>query len=314
MPRSLALELLARLEALGTLHVTLTGGEPTLHADLEEILWEARRRDLVIKLATNGTRITQGLVQTLRAVNAGAVQVTLYSLRPEVHDSITGLAGSFELCRQAIGRLCEADVPVQVACPLTTANAQGVEALARWCARMGLPMRAQFVLTARADCDQGNLAGRLPLTTMLHLVRAMADASQDAPAPMGLAYGGTAAPRSAGEPTCGAGVGLVCVSAQGSVHPCSALKGVFVGHVRDDSLGAIWGNSPALERLRAITTASFPECADCDAAAHCHMCLARNHNESGGDLLAPSPYGCAVARVVTEVVRERAGRPLGSRW
>jgi uncharacterized radical SAM superfamily Fe-S cluster-containing enzyme len=48
-----------RLAALGTTMVTISGGEPLLHPDLEHIVQHIRRRGIIATLITNGTLLTR---------------------------------------------------------------------------------------------------------------------------------------------------------------------------------------------------------------------------------------------------------------
>jgi pyrroloquinoline quinone biosynthesis protein E len=45
--------------ALGVLQLHLTGGEPLLRDDLEELTWAARRADLYVNLITSGVGLTR---------------------------------------------------------------------------------------------------------------------------------------------------------------------------------------------------------------------------------------------------------------
>ena len=58
--------------ALGVLHVGLTGGEPTLHPELEGIVWGAARADLYTHLVTAGTTLGPENLKELR--DAGRIR------------------------------------------------------------------------------------------------------------------------------------------------------------------------------------------------------------------------------------------------
>lgn len=81
---------------LGVPHIVFTGGEPTLRDDLPELIAYAERVGLICGLVTNGRRLkSKEYLQSL--VNAGLdhIQITLESHDPEIHDEITGAAGSW---------------------------------------------------------------------------------------------------------------------------------------------------------------------------------------------------------------------------
>ena len=82
---------------LGIPHVVFTGGEPTLRDDLPELIAYAEKIGLICGLVTNGRRL-KGEDYFQRLVDAGLdhIQITLESHNPQVHDKITGVAGSWE--------------------------------------------------------------------------------------------------------------------------------------------------------------------------------------------------------------------------
>ena len=52
-----------------------------------------------------------------------------------------------------------------------------------------------------------------------------------------------------------------------------------------------------MRALRAITWERFPACLTCEDAGYCKMCMARNFNESNGDLFALSRRCCTTAAI-----------------
>ncbi|UCE86078.1 MAG: pyrroloquinoline quinone biosynthesis protein PqqE [Deltaproteobacteria bacterium] len=80
---------------LGALHVGLTGGEPTLRADLEEIVRGATRYDLYAHLVTAGTTLSAEGLEALRAAGLRSVQLSIQDSKPDASDRIAGSA-SFE--------------------------------------------------------------------------------------------------------------------------------------------------------------------------------------------------------------------------
>ena len=68
--------------------IALSGGEPLLREDLPEITAFLRQRDIAPVIITNGALLTAEKVQSLR--DAQNFEVTLFSYRPAVHDSLAG--------------------------------------------------------------------------------------------------------------------------------------------------------------------------------------------------------------------------------
>ncbi len=80
---------LRRLYELGVPYIIFTGGEPTLHPDLEELVAYAEDLGQITGVNTNGRRLSDpDFTAELAAAGADHVQITLASHRRELHDRI----------------------------------------------------------------------------------------------------------------------------------------------------------------------------------------------------------------------------------
>src|SRR2546426_8748983 len=59
VPTAEMLRRIDRLRALGTTIITISGGEPLLHPELDEIIRRIRRRGIIARLITNGYLLTR---------------------------------------------------------------------------------------------------------------------------------------------------------------------------------------------------------------------------------------------------------------
>lgn len=87
---------LDQLSKMGVLSVTLSGGEPMCNPHFLEFLKAAKNYDFYVNILSNLTLLTDEIVQAMKEGNVSSVQVSLYSLKPEIHDFITQLPGSCE--------------------------------------------------------------------------------------------------------------------------------------------------------------------------------------------------------------------------
>ncbi|MFH1683481.1 MAG: radical SAM protein [Candidatus Margulisiibacteriota bacterium] len=77
--------------------VTINGGEPTLHQELAQILTLLKKRGNPVHLFTNGRRFTSvKFALSILNVLAGTILIPIYGTKPAIHDSFTGIKGSFE--------------------------------------------------------------------------------------------------------------------------------------------------------------------------------------------------------------------------
>lgn len=100
------LSLLAKaLDETDCQHVTLTGGEPLLRVDLNEILDLLQERGVSVTLISNGRLLTHGKVAELVDGGVSFFELPLLSYRREVHDSLSGSAGAFDAVLRAMTRI-----------------------------------------------------------------------------------------------------------------------------------------------------------------------------------------------------------------
>lgn len=136
-------EVLDRLRAANIPQVTFTGGEPTLRADLVELVDAAQW--FVTRLNTNGRLLTPMLCQKLYDASLDSVQVTLYSHDPATHNALVGADG-FDDTVAGIRTAVAAGLSVSVNTPLCSLNTAYDEML-RFVHGLGVRVRDLF----RAD-------------------------------------------------------------------------------------------------------------------------------------------------------------------
>jgi MoaA/NifB/PqqE/SkfB family radical SAM enzyme len=108
----------------GTRHLILSGGEPTLHPQLAEVIRYARERGVtVIEMQTNGVLCAErDYAQMLVQAGLTMVTVSLHSVDPARSDSYTRLPNSFAKTMQAIHHFRDLGVTTQIACVITRLN------------------------------------------------------------------------------------------------------------------------------------------------------------------------------------------------
>ena len=122
MELPLILRVLDEAKEMGTLQVTLSGGELFMHKDIAAILHHARKNDFVISILSNLALLSNKHISLLKEINPSLVQVSLYSMKAEEHDAITQVKGSFKKTKNSIERLVAADIPLQISCPVMKLN------------------------------------------------------------------------------------------------------------------------------------------------------------------------------------------------
>jgi MoaA/NifB/PqqE/SkfB family radical SAM enzyme len=105
VPTADVLRRIDRLADLGTGVVTLSGGEPLLHPDLDAIINHIRRRGAIATLITNGYLLTRDRIERLNRAGLDHLQISIDNVMPDevskkslkvLDQKLSGLANAAE--------------------------------------------------------------------------------------------------------------------------------------------------------------------------------------------------------------------------
>jgi MoaA/NifB/PqqE/SkfB family radical SAM enzyme len=288
------------LRALGTLTVTLTGGEPLAHPEFFALAAAVRARALALKVYTNGALVDDAAAERLAELRPLAVELSLHGATAEVHDAATGRAGSFAAMWAGIARLRARGVRLLLKTPLTRLNEHQLDALIELVARHGLAHTVDPTLTPRDDGDQAPLGYSASPAAVERLMTALHAAGR-------LPH----APREEGGVDCGLGRLTLAIDPEGDVFPCLQWRRRPLGNVRETPLRELWRTSDeraaAAEVARAANDALVRRGG---AAARFPFCPALALQQTG-DALEPDA-GFLQRAEAADRLRTRP-RPAGSR-
>ena len=83
VPTELMLRRVDRLAELGTSVITISGGEPLLHSDLDQIIRRIRDGGAIATLITNGYLLTPDRIQRLNRAGLDHLQISIDNLQPD---------------------------------------------------------------------------------------------------------------------------------------------------------------------------------------------------------------------------------------
>jgi radical SAM protein with 4Fe4S-binding SPASM domain len=290
--------LLADLARAGTLYLTFSGGEIFLRPDLFELIAEAKRLRFDLRLKTNALLVTEERARRLRELGVRQVDVSIYSVEPDIHDAVTKIPGSLARSLAAIERLIALGVRVKINCPLMQDNVGGYRAVRALAERLGVPCGFDPMISARNDGDTGPVLLRIGRAD---LKRVLGDTTLN---PEPLPATSPEVRSDLDEPLCGAGHNACYVSAYGDVTPCVALP-VVCGNIRETPVAEIWNDSHDMRRVRAIRVRDLHTCSGCTASAFCSRCPGQALVEDG-DLYGPSSAACEHAMAGAELAGSSA--------
>lgn len=219
------------LRALGTLTVTLTGGEPLTHPEFFGIARAARARAFAIRIFTNGTLIDDEAAEQIAALRPSAVEMSLHGATAETHEKTTAARGSFQKMFDAIERLRKRDVRVHLKSPVTSLNEGEIDGMIEIASSLHLPLGLDATITPRDNGD----ASPLTFTASLEARRRIMQMTWERKETM---------QRQSGDTNCGLGRITLAIDPEGNVYPCMQWRHQSLGNVRTTPLAEMWRTSP----------------------------------------------------------------------
>jgi pyrroloquinoline quinone biosynthesis protein E len=262
--------------ALGVVQLALTGGEPMLRRDLDELVAAGREAGLYSTLVTAGTLLTRERAERLKEAGLDHVQVSVQSPDPADNDRIAGNR-SFEKKMVAARVSRELGFPLTINCVLHRQNLDRIEEVLQLAEdldaqRLELAntqyygwavVNQQALMPTREQLERGEAAVQRfrervgPKVTVLWV---LPDYYEDLPKPCMGGWARTA----------------VVVGPNGEALPCQAastIPGLEFPNVREHSLEWIWNESDPFTRFRGTDWMQEP-CASCP--------LGRQEEDFGG--------------------------------
>lgn len=123
---------------LGLSSVKLTGGEPMLHPCFREIVDHIESQNIGMIMETNGILIDDKMAAYLRSKpHFNFISVSLDGAKPETHDKLRGVKGSFEQAVAGIKALAKAGFHPQLICTLHKGNIAELEDVVKLAQKLG---------------------------------------------------------------------------------------------------------------------------------------------------------------------------------
>lgn len=299
---------LEQLSKMNVLSITLSGGEPMMHPHFVEFLRAAKKYDFYVNILSNLTLLTDEIVEEMKAGNVSSVQVSLYSMNPEHHDTITAVKGSFEKTKAAILKLVENDIPLHISCPTMKANKDDFKEVLDWAHSLKVRAHTDYIMMAEFNHDTSNLANRLSVQEAGEVISSILEGDEDYQKSVLMPDFEQRCREVQFNPErrlCGVGVSSACMVSNGNVYPCAGWQEMVLGNLNQQTLQDIWDNSEKIKWLRGLKMKDMGggECCNCDRAAFCSPCMVRNANENpDGDPLKINRHFCAVAAKNKQIV------------
>ncbi len=254
---------------LGILQIHLSGGEPTVRKDLEDIVEVAAKVGLYTNLITAGVTLTFDRLKRLKELGLDHVQLSIQDVDDENAEKISAYKNGLAKKREVGKWVRELDMPLTINAPIHRLNIENLPNIINFAVEMGagrievaniqyyawalknrgalMPTRAQVLKSAEiVEAAKERLKGVMVFDFVVP------DYYAKTPKPcMG-----------------GWGRGIMNVTPQGRVLPCHAsetVPGLVFDNVKDRRLADIWLNGQAFEKYRGTDWMKGP-CRGCPRA------------------------------------------------
>lgn len=261
-------------------HIVFTGGEPTLHPNLPEMVAYAESLGVITGLNTNGRKLADpSFLDSLVKAGLDHVQITLESHDPDIHDRMVAVPGAWEETVAGIRNVMKSRLYIMTNTTLLTHNSPMIEETLYFLGELGIPtVGLNALIYSGKGKEVGTGLREEALPSLLEMAREITDRQGQRliwytptqychfnPIQLNLGVKG-----------CTAALYNMCVEPNGDVIPCQSYY-ESLGNILEKPWQEIWEHPLAL-RLRNRT--DIPEgCRTCDFLPECGggCPLARDH-------------------------------------
>ena len=289
------LRIIDELADLGVLNLTLSGGEILVRRDFFQIAEYAHAKRFLLRLFTNGILVKPAIADRIAALHPYAVEISVYSTRPELHDSITRVPRSLELTLRALRLLKERGIQTVMKTPLMRKNVREIDDLKALAQDLGAQFRYDITITPKDTGGLEPLQHRLTYDDLVWLFRKEIDPALWVNRQMQSDQG-----------TCGITLNGASIDPYGNVTTCLQTR-AKAGNIRDNPLREIWDKSHVWKEYK-LALGDLPICRTCEIRNLCVRCHGLAQFEDG-DLRAPAMVNCREALAHRQVLIERGDLP-----
>lgn len=292
--------------SMNGLRIVFSGGEVLIHPDIFELMEYCREKDLMVILQSNALLLDNDKIRKLKELRLFNLQISLYSTDEMIHDSITGIKGSWKKTNRNIQKIVECDIPLMISCPIMKPNYQGYRDMVEYCNSLNVFCYADYILMAQSDFCTENLSIRLNEDEMSELIDGMLEVM-----PTYIEKFSNLREEEDLErinftqrfKNCSVLKNSLGIQVNGVAYPCPGWQNMSLGNIYENTLHHIWYESPQTLQLRGICPSDIPYCSDCDKQNYCDMCMVYNYNENNGDIYNVCKSFCKSAAMLKAKVR-----------
>ena len=255
---------------MGVSEITFSGGEPLIRKDFFELAYAAKKQNLSIGLATNGTLVTPSVAGELKKLQAN-IQVSLDGSSAEIYGKFRGSKNAFDQAIKGVEALVRAGHDITIGTVISKHNVDDIPEMLKLVESYGIKT---FRLIPFIPCGRGKENSILELEPekVKEVSAYLVGEREKRPfhiTPIEFELTFSAPPPSekidTSQPSeCGGAISYCTVTPIGEVLPCHYFEGVSTDNVKDQPFSKIWRESRFLNYFRSLQIS--------DISGHCSRC------------------------------------------
>lgn len=135
------LEFAADAKKEGLLFPLLTGGEPFLHPDFQEILFGMQEMGMQVSINSNGTMIDEAMAEWLGKHCPVRINITLYGANEKTYENLCGNGDAFVRVHHAVELLKKNGVPIKFNTSITPENVEDLDDIIAYAKKVESPIQ-----------------------------------------------------------------------------------------------------------------------------------------------------------------------------
>ena len=296
-------ELAKEAVSLGSLWCLISGGEPLLRDDFEEVYIALKKAGLLVSVFTNATLITDNHIKLFKKYPPRDIEVTVYSVTEKTYGRVTRRPDLFQSFKEGLENLYHSGIKVRLKTMALRSNLSELKEIEKFCRKFTKDFyRFDPFLHLRYDRD--HLKNRQIAAERLN-VDEIIELEQKDPKRWAILIKKC---RGSFEQVairdhnnlifqCNAGNKSFSVGYDGGLRICSSFHNAsYIYNLRHGSLKEAWNQFiPKIRKLHAKRNDYTDKCGSCALIDLCFWCPAHAYLETG-EPDAPVDYFCQIAK------------------
>lgn len=289
--------LLKEGKLLGANSLTISGGEPLLHEGLSEFACFATKIGYSVKMYSCGVLKEGGKFVSIcdeifNGLKKNGIRTLIFSLhgKPETHDYITSLKGSYLITLESIKRAIVKGFKVEIHTVPMKVNFTEIPYVFNLAKELGIKQVSLLRLVPQGRLRENPqlIMDKQDYLSFRKIINSIKDDKVNLR--LGSPFSCLFTDR---VNSCSAGKNKLLIGPNGDVCPCEAFKTILKGrssNIYDTDLGDIWLNDSVLNMIRKLSIDQVSHCNSCEASNNCNGgCIGERIIKYGSPKEGPDP-------------------------